>query len=141
MRRTLPLLALLLVACADGSAPELQGVTMLPDTHDTLGPYRVDALSWDDRGLDQVQLLWCVRDTELGDSVNRCEVQLDAGYATVVMENLGSDHFRGQIPGQWHGRTVHYYVLAIDDSGNQTAVPDGAPRRDGIIFSILEVEK
>jgi len=139
MRRYLPLLALLLAACADGNAPSLEGVTMLPDTYDTVGPYRVDALAWDDRGLDQVQLWYCVWDTEL-EEVDPCETRYVDRYFRIVMENLGSDHFRGGIPGQWYGREVNYYVLAIDNSGNQTAVPGGAPKRERIVFKIQEFE-
>ena len=127
--------SLLVTACADGEPPVLEGVTRLPDTSDTNGPYRVDVISYDERGLDQVQLLWCVRDTLLGET-NPCRIRLADLYHTVVMENLGHDHFRGVIPGQWYDQTVEYYVLAIDDSGNQSKVPEGAPNTGIITFAI-----
>jgi len=119
--------------CADGVPPEIEGVSLLPDTHDPVGPYAVEALVRDDRGLDQVQLLWCERRV---DAPLECKKKVER-YVTVVMENLGRDHFRGVIPGQPHGHVVEYYVLAIDTSGNQTAVPPEAPVNEVYDFQIV----
>jgi len=41
------------------------------------------------------------------------------------------------IPGQPHGHVVEYYVLAIDTSGNQTAVPPEAPVNEVYDFQIV----
>ncbi|NOZ85457.1 MAG: hypothetical protein GXP49_04175 [Deltaproteobacteria bacterium] len=124
-------LAIGIFSCADGKPPSILFVTMLPNTNEPAGPYNVEAIASDDRALDKVQLWWCVE--ELGDDT--CRKDLDNGYNLDEMANQGGDIFEGRIPGQGYDVMIEYYVLAIDDSGNQVSDPPEAPVNE--IYSFM----
>ena len=122
------------LSCADGEPPDILSVTMLPDTNEPSGPYSVEAIVSDDRSLSSVQLWWCVEDS--GDDT--CRTDLDDGYHLVEMEPLDGDTYKAEIPGQGYDVVFEYYILAVDDVGNQATAPPGAPVEEIFSFKVTE---
>jgi len=131
MKRTIKILipALLLSlqfhSCADTEAPTILDTTVLKDTTDTIGPYEVLTTVIDDREVKEVFLNYGT------------EVTPYAGpeFATIKMESIGNDQYRGEIPGGFApGTTVLYFIEAVDHEDNRSR----DPATDYYRFKILE---
>jgi hypothetical protein len=92
-----------------GVAPDTVGpeISLMPlgNTLDPIGPYHVNAEIWD-RSM--------IADVELNYS--------DDGLTFVSdpMTSQGGGNWQGSIPGQAPGSNVHYFINALDDSGNSS---------------------
>ncbi len=86
--------------------------TTHPSTGDTLGPYLIPVTIVEFSGLAAKSLFY----------------RVDGGdFSEVELESLGGDSYRGSIPGQGFGSTVHYYIYARDELGFESFDPPGAP--------------
>ncbi len=85
--------------------PIIARTTHLENTLDEAGPYVVEADILDDSVVQSATLTYQIT----GQST-----------VTVNMAAAGTDHYRGEIPGQTLGSTIVYFVSATDDAGNTT---------------------
>jgi hypothetical protein len=93
---------------------QYSGVTQLPDTTDTTGPYVVDATIV---ALNTPPVVNPVLHYKVG----------NAAYVDVSMGNIGGNVFRGSIPGQASPVSVGYYLSASDSAANNLNYPAAAP--------------
>ncbi len=106
------------VAKALSTNPIIARTTRLDNTLDETGPYVVEADIVDDSN-STIQSATLTYQVTGQDAVE------------VNMTTTGSDHYKGEIPGQSLGSTIVYFVTATDDEGNTA--------RDGnYTFSIAE---
>ncbi|RMH40863.1 MAG: hypothetical protein D6689_12440 [Deltaproteobacteria bacterium] len=103
--------ALCLAAAACAADPVVIAVTPLGATHDTAGPYGVDAVVVGAAGA-RVDLRWGTGD---GDP---------AGMARAPMQARGDDLWFGAIPGQPAGTAVFYAVEVVRDGDVVARAPD-----------------
>ncbi len=85
----------------------------LEDTYDETNPYSVSATVKHRTGITAATLHYT---TNLG-----------SGYQSVSMMNLGNDMWGANIPPQFAGTTVYYYVEGTATSGKQMTRPITAP--------------
>ncbi|MFQ6113945.1 MAG: S8 family peptidase, partial [bacterium] len=85
--------------------PIIANTTRLENTLDEVGPYVVESDIIDDVSVQSATLAYQV-----------------SGQQTVTapMTSTGTDHYRGEIPGQSLGSTIIYFVKATDNDGNET---------------------
>ncbi len=99
----------------DTAGPEFVSRSIPLSTFDETGPYTVtatvvDALS----GLASVTMHYSTDD--------------GGSYATVAMSPTGNpDEFSGDVPGQSSGTRIKVYLDAMDNAGNGSSDPSGAP--------------
>ncbi|MFQ5648313.1 MAG: S8 family peptidase [bacterium] len=92
---------------AMSTSPIIARTTRLGNTLDVVGPYVVEADILDD--------------SESTITSATLTYQMTGQEAvTLDMSATGSDHYRGDIPGQPLGSTILYFVSATDDEGNST---------------------
>ncbi|MFQ5705877.1 MAG: S8 family peptidase [bacterium] len=84
--------------------PIIANTTRLENTLDETGPYIVESDIVDDGSIQTATLTYQVMGQQA---------------VTVAMTALGSDSYRGEIPGQALGSTITYFVTASDGDGNQ----------------------
>ncbi len=85
--------------------PIIANTTRLDNTLDETGPYVVESDILDDGSIQTATLTYQVGSNA---AVN------------VNMTATGSEHYRGEIPGQTLGSTIVYFVAAVDNSGNSS---------------------
>ncbi len=107
-RSSLLLTAVLLLAGCD-SATRIHAVTLLADTQDAVGPYRVLAEIVDPDGVGAAYLHYIPGETQ---------------EAVARMEEVRAGIFEGAIPGQPPFTRVRYYVEAVDHGEHVTSPPD-----------------
>jgi hypothetical protein len=92
----------------------LNGVTDLPDTQDTAGPYTVDANvhANSTASITSVQLFWR---------------RHDGTFVSLPMASVGGPTYRASIPGQAAPAKVYYYVQASDSAAHVARFPSTAP--------------
>jgi len=105
----------------DNWAPTISNVTELPYTQDTVGPYTIEADIADNVGVDIAILFY----------------NIDGGsFSTASMADMGDGVYAADIPGQAVGSTIGYYILAMDEEGNEGYSPADAPG-DLYYFNVL----
>lgn len=85
--------------------PIIANTTRLKNTLDETGPYVVESDVIDDGSIQSVTLTYQV---------------VGSQAVTVNMTSTGTDHYRGDIPGQSLGSSITYFVKATDNDGNMT---------------------
>jgi Cys-rich repeat protein len=118
----LVLLALAGPACTSDRGPLIAHTTVLQNTLDTLGPYRVESLVFADNGLRRVELWYRVGDAEA---------------LALEMGRVDGNLHRAAIPGQPLGTRIRYWVEATDQEGRTAVDPSAAP---GAVFSFWIAE-
>jgi len=106
----------------DDSVPTVDSITVLDDTGDEQGPYRVVTRVADNDTVNVVYLVWTIyREGELIE-LDSLEMEFDsadsAGYEFI---------FTGELEGRQIGTQIDYYVRAVDLAGNYTHLPANAP--------------
>ena len=99
----------------DIAGPAFSGVTILPDTDDTVGPYVVDVTISDFTGVAE-QHFWYMS-TAVGGPVELPLTVIDAGTGL----------HRAEIPGQPDGSRVVYWLTGEDTAGNASSSSPDAP--------------
>jgi len=105
----------------DIAPPLFSETTVLPNTGDTIGPYRVTARVTEHSPLAELILRY----------------EAGAEWVDVPMTALGDDLYAGDIPGQPHGTRVRYYLVGEDAGGNAATDPAGAPT-GAYLFWVLQ---
>lgn len=85
--------------------PIIARTTRLDNTLDESGPYVVESDILDDGTIQNASLTYQV---------------MGQDAVIVTMTSTGSDHYRGEIPGQVLGSSITYFVTARDNAGNET---------------------
>jgi hypothetical protein len=117
---------LIFAACISNEAPRILDTSVLSDTYDTNGPYRISTVVLDDRKVKEVLLYY------------RTYGQLE--YIVAPMKEVNSNLFIGEIPGQPGGTTVTYFIGAKDSKNKESFDPIYAPI-DTYGFTVLQSEK
>ncbi|MSS72398.1 MAG: matrixin family metalloprotease [Candidatus Latescibacteria bacterium] len=90
--------------------PAIQNLVLPANTPDPAGPYAVQAVVSDDRGLSKVTLFY----------------RVGAGsYAALTMRSGLSGSYAADIPGQGRGTSIEYYIEATDTEGHTSTYPTG----------------
>ncbi|MEA3288184.1 MAG: choice-of-anchor J domain-containing protein [Candidatus Marinimicrobia bacterium] len=93
-------------------APSISGVTQFNYTLDETGPYTIEALIIDNVGVDFAILFYNIN---------------GGAFTSVSMSDDGAGIFSADIPGQVIGSTIGYYLMAMDEEGNEGFSPEAAP--------------
>jgi hypothetical protein len=117
-------LALAVSACSEPD-PEILATTVLGSTHDTAGPYRVDAIVRNVAGDDEVVL----------------RVGIDTGnedrfFPRAMAEDDTGERFTAAISGQPAGTSVVYFIEVIRD-GDRVAIDPDSNLVAGYGFQVL----
>ena len=96
----------------DSLFPSVNLTTRYPDTTFLAGPYQITTHATDNNSITSTLFY----------STNR-----GVSYTPVAMTSIGSDNYRGNIPGQTSGTRVQYYVRTVDTYYHRTFEPAGAP--------------
>jgi len=102
-------------------SPTIGGVTQFTFTMDDLGPYVIEAFVEDNVGVTDVTLYYNLNNGE---------------FLPVTMTDTGDGIYTGDIPGQPHGTTVAYYIMASDEALNEGFAPEAAPE-ELYVFSVV----
>jgi len=92
--------------------PAISAVTEFSYTLDTTGPYTIEAFIQDNVGVDIAVLYYNIN---------------GGAFTTISMTDMGDGVFSADIPGQAVGSTVGYYIMAMDEDGNEGYSPENAP--------------
>ena len=110
-------------SASDDHPPVIENTTRLSETQDYAGPYKVYADVYDDNGLESVSLFYRVGMSDFS--------------KTPMTQTAEASQFVGEIPGQFPGSSVQYYVQAKDTASQITTDPETAPS-NYYEFSILQ---
>lgn len=110
------ILALGAGACGDEDAPRILSVSFPPDTSDPLGPFWVEAVVDDDRGVHDVVLL--------------VATDVDTPYTRLQMDEKGEGHWEVSFGELAPDTTLYLIVEAIDAGGNRAQYPDPAMQQE-----------
>lgn len=102
----------LVAACGPGRAP-IVDVTPIPDTTDTVGPYRLTVVIQDDGEIRSARVRWFT------DAIHTPQ-PLD------LVRDGESDRYTAGLPGQPAGTQVRYLVEVEDDEGRLVTQPPAA---------------
>ena len=107
----------------DLQAPMISGASILSNTTDELGPYRVSAIVMDNVLVRSAKLWWAVEGGQ---------------YAPVTMNAVTDslNRYAGLIPGQAEGKAVLYY-LEVGDSSHTVTDPANAPSGGTYRFTVM----
>jgi hypothetical protein len=96
------------------AAVSLSGVTQLPDTQSSVGPYVVNANIW--------------ANTNPPITVAQIKYRVNGGaFSTAAMSFVSGNTWSGGIPGIASPAKVDYYVTATDSSAHTATYPSNAP--------------
>ncbi len=110
-----------------GGAPYFESLFVPDATHDSTGPYNIEAYIQAPEGLERAL-------------VRLTREPLEEIFSEIYFERQTGDQFggryRAQIPGQLPGTNIFYFLVATDVEGQSVTAPDNAPES----FILLSVQ-
>ena len=110
---------MLSVACAD---PTIDSTSVLTETEDTIGPYRVHSVILGALPTDQVEVFYNTLDNLPEHYIPRPMNPIDA-------DGRAGEVFLGQLPGQPAGTAIRYYIAVTRDGERVAEDPVGGDLR------------
>src|SRR5688572_11959339 len=109
-----PFLLFLLAACTADEAPRIISTSLVRDTPDAHGPYRISAVIQDERKVDRATVFFITDGTKVVDT---------ATVSSVEMGSEDGEHWTAEMPGLALGTVVTWTVSAIDSNDHLALSP------------------